>query len=135
MHASDPVAFYCLVLNALLLFRHPSPSVLIPALRTVGNIVTGDDMQTQVLSPGMSLVVTLPFYVRDKENTDSMAYYLQYPFLFSFCFKHEQPCSYKLIIFPFFFLLLESYAHYHTYNFFCPLLMLIICFFCPSVML
>ncbi|GAY54401.1 hypothetical protein WN944_007661 [Citrus x changshan-huyou] len=26
---------------------HPSPSVLIPALRTVGNIVTGDDMQTQ----------------------------------------------------------------------------------------
>jgi hypothetical protein len=34
----------------LLLFRHPAPSVLIPALRTVGNIVTGDDMQTQVLS-------------------------------------------------------------------------------------
>ncbi|XP_029129307.1 importin subunit alpha-1a isoform X1 [Cajanus cajan] len=30
-----------------LLIRHPSPSVLIPALRTVGNIVTGDDMQTQ----------------------------------------------------------------------------------------
>lgn len=29
-------------------FRHPSFSVLIPALRTVGNIVTGDDMQTQV---------------------------------------------------------------------------------------
>ncbi|MED6167181.1 hypothetical protein PIB30_000433 [Stylosanthes scabra] len=28
---------------------HPSPSVLIPALRTVGNIVTGDDMQTQVI--------------------------------------------------------------------------------------
>ena len=27
---------------------HPSPSVLIPALRTVGNIVTGDDVQTQV---------------------------------------------------------------------------------------
>ncbi|KAJ4719368.1 Importin subunit alpha [Melia azedarach] len=26
---------------------HPSPSVLVPALRTVGNIVTGDDMQTQ----------------------------------------------------------------------------------------
>jgi hypothetical protein len=34
----------------LLLFRHQAPSVLIPALRTVGNIVTGDDMQTQVLS-------------------------------------------------------------------------------------
>lgn len=29
-------------------FSHPSPSVLIPALRTVGNIVTGDDIQTQV---------------------------------------------------------------------------------------
>lgn len=29
---------------------HPSPSVLIPALRTVGNIVTGDDAQTQVQS-------------------------------------------------------------------------------------
>ncbi|KAL5783828.1 hypothetical protein ACOSP7_008857 [Xanthoceras sorbifolium] len=28
---------------------HPSPSVLIPALRTVGNIVTGDDMQTQCI--------------------------------------------------------------------------------------
>lgn len=28
--------------------RHPSATVLIPALRTVGNIVTGDDMQTQV---------------------------------------------------------------------------------------
>ncbi|KAI3815478.1 hypothetical protein L1987_15147 [Smallanthus sonchifolius] len=31
------------------LLNHPSPSVLIPALRTVGNIVTGDDMQTQSL--------------------------------------------------------------------------------------
>jgi hypothetical protein len=31
-------------------WRHPSPSVLIPALRTVGNIVTGDDTQTQVMS-------------------------------------------------------------------------------------
>ncbi|WOL16442.1 importin subunit alpha-1b-like [Canna indica] len=29
------------------LLLHPSPSVLIPALRTVGNIVTGDDIQTQ----------------------------------------------------------------------------------------
>ncbi|KAK5818749.1 hypothetical protein PVK06_023693 [Gossypium arboreum] len=26
---------------------HPSPTVLIPALRTVGNIVSGDDIQTQ----------------------------------------------------------------------------------------
>ncbi|OVA13566.1 Armadillo [Macleaya cordata] len=29
------------------LLLHPSPTVLIPALRTVGNIVTGDDAQTQ----------------------------------------------------------------------------------------
>ncbi|KAM1943463.1 hypothetical protein ACFX15_011800 [Malus domestica] len=35
----------CVRLVQLLL--HPSPSVLIPALRTVGNIVTGDDLQTQ----------------------------------------------------------------------------------------
>ncbi|CAK8531624.1 unnamed protein product [Lathyrus sativus] len=31
------------------LLLHPSPSVLIPALRTVGNIVTGDDLQTQAI--------------------------------------------------------------------------------------
>ncbi|XP_039026592.1 importin subunit alpha-2-like isoform X2 [Hibiscus syriacus] len=31
------------------LLRNPSPSVLIPALRTVGNIVTGDDFQTQYI--------------------------------------------------------------------------------------
>uniref|UniRef100_A0A2P2M0N0 Importin subunit alpha n=1 Tax=Rhizophora mucronata TaxID=61149 RepID=A0A2P2M0N0_RHIMU len=31
------------------LLLHPSPTVLIPALRSVGNIVTGDDAQTQVL--------------------------------------------------------------------------------------
>lgn len=31
------------------LLLHVSPSVLIPALRTVGNIVTGDDFQTQVI--------------------------------------------------------------------------------------
>ncbi|CAA7013919.1 unnamed protein product [Microthlaspi erraticum] len=29
------------------LSRHPSPSVLIPALRSIGNIFTGDDAQTQ----------------------------------------------------------------------------------------
>lgn len=28
---------------------HPSPAVLVPALRTVGNIVTGDDIQTQAI--------------------------------------------------------------------------------------
>ncbi|KAJ6879953.1 importin subunit alpha-like [Populus alba x Populus x berolinensis] len=31
------------------LLHHPSPTVLIPALRAVGNIVTGDDMQTQCM--------------------------------------------------------------------------------------
>ncbi len=31
------------------LLLHQSPSVLVPALRTVGNIVTGDDAQTQVV--------------------------------------------------------------------------------------
>ncbi|XP_047340736.1 importin subunit alpha-4-like [Impatiens glandulifera] len=29
------------------LLMHPSPTVLVPALRTIGNIVTGDDSQTQ----------------------------------------------------------------------------------------
>ncbi|XP_016469296.1 importin subunit alpha-2 isoform X2 [Nicotiana tabacum] len=37
------------------LLLHPSPSVLIPALRTVGNIVTGDDMQTQCIINHQSL--------------------------------------------------------------------------------
>jgi hypothetical protein len=31
------------------LLMHPSPAVQTPALRTVGNIVTGDDLQTQVV--------------------------------------------------------------------------------------
>ncbi|KAF3436511.1 hypothetical protein FNV43_RR23603 [Rhamnella rubrinervis] len=31
------------------LLLHPSPTVVIPALRAVGNIVTGDDMQTQCI--------------------------------------------------------------------------------------
>ncbi|KAH7284233.1 hypothetical protein KP509_34G044300 [Ceratopteris richardii] len=31
------------------LLNHPSPSVVVPALRAVGNIVTGDDVQTQYM--------------------------------------------------------------------------------------
>ena len=31
------------------LLLHPSPAVQTPALRTVGNIVTGDDLQTQII--------------------------------------------------------------------------------------
>ncbi|CAK8563753.1 unnamed protein product [Lathyrus sativus] len=31
------------------LLQHPSASVLVPVVRTVGNMVTGDDMQTQVM--------------------------------------------------------------------------------------
>nr|GEV25205.1 importin subunit alpha-2 [Tanacetum cinerariifolium] len=41
------------------LLNHPSPSVLIPALRTVGNIVTGDDMQTQSLLPNKLMFLLL----------------------------------------------------------------------------
>ncbi|RAL42074.1 hypothetical protein DM860_011857 [Cuscuta australis] len=37
------------------LLLHTSPSVLIPALRTVGNIVTGDDVQTQVIIDNQAL--------------------------------------------------------------------------------
>lgn len=40
--------------------RHPSPAVVVPALRTVGNIVTGDDVQTQVLG----WILLLKFLVR-----------------------------------------------------------------------
>lgn len=38
-----------LIVVYFICFRYPSPAVLIPALRTVGNIVTGDDVQTQVV--------------------------------------------------------------------------------------
>ncbi|CAN1352962.1 Importin subunit alpha-1b [Linum perenne] len=41
------------------LLMHPSATVLIPALRTVGNIVTGDDMQTQCMIDHQVLPVLL----------------------------------------------------------------------------
>ncbi|KAI3834411.1 hypothetical protein MKX03_032522 [Papaver bracteatum] len=37
------------------LLMHPSPSVLIPTLRTVGSICTGNDMQTQIIINHQSL--------------------------------------------------------------------------------
>lgn len=39
---------YLWVLNFFLCFRHAEYKVVSPALRAVGNIVTGDDLQTQV---------------------------------------------------------------------------------------
>ncbi|KAJ8535726.1 hypothetical protein K7X08_023446 [Anisodus acutangulus] len=39
------------------LLLHSSPFVLIPALRTVGNIVTGDDIQTHVWLSDQSVVL------------------------------------------------------------------------------
>ncbi|GFZ07241.1 importin alpha isoform 4 [Actinidia rufa] len=41
------------------LLLHPSPTVLIPALRTVGNIVTGDDAQTQFVIDNNVLPLSL----------------------------------------------------------------------------
>ncbi|RRT61752.1 hypothetical protein B296_00030203 [Ensete ventricosum] len=52
------------------LLLHPSPSVLIPALRTVGNIVTGDDVQTQavitagIIAPLVHLLQTAEFDIK-----------------------------------------------------------------------
>jgi importin subunit alpha-1 len=45
------------------LLMHPSPSVQTPALRTVGNIVTGDDLQTQVSVVGMEIKEIFPYFV------------------------------------------------------------------------
>lgn len=39
------------------LLIHTSPAVQTPALRTVGNIVTGDDLQTQVAQGPSRLIV------------------------------------------------------------------------------
>ncbi|OWM72417.1 hypothetical protein CDL15_Pgr018302 [Punica granatum] len=52
------------------LLLHPSPTVLIPALRTVGNIVTGDDAQTQavidssIISPLVNLLQHAEFDIK-----------------------------------------------------------------------
>ena len=65
-------------------------------------------MQTQVLCSGMSLMVMYSNILlclstlQNKENSDNMTINckLQYSFLFSFCFTHEQSCR---IVSPFFF--------------------------------
>jgi hypothetical protein len=51
------------VFTAYVECRHPSASVLIPALRTVGNIVTGDDLQTQVKLNDESIFLMYFFFV------------------------------------------------------------------------
>lgn len=38
-----------LLVDCAAVCRHQSSNVLVPALRTVGNIVTGDDLQTQII--------------------------------------------------------------------------------------
>ncbi|KAJ4750054.1 Importin subunit alpha [Rhynchospora pubera] len=51
------------------LLTHPSPSVLIPALRTVGNIVTGDDLQTQFVIENGALPCLLNFLVNNHKKS------------------------------------------------------------------
>ena len=63
-----PFFYWHLLMKVEMLFTfsvssHPSPTVLIPALRTVGNIVTGDDMQTQVLVIPLFSYLSLPFTI------------------------------------------------------------------------
>ncbi|KAM1171503.1 hypothetical protein ACFX2G_022215 [Malus domestica] len=57
----------CVRLVQLLL--HPSPSVLIPALRTVGNIVTGDDLQTQCIINNGSLPCLLSLLTHNHKKS------------------------------------------------------------------
>ncbi|CAA2957591.1 importin subunit alpha-like [Olea europaea subsp. europaea] len=51
------------------LLLHPSPSVLIPALHTVGNIVTGDDIQTQVIIENRALPCLLNFLAQNYKKS------------------------------------------------------------------
>ncbi|KAI5680503.1 hypothetical protein M9H77_01730 [Catharanthus roseus] len=51
------------------LLLHPSPSVLIPALRTVGNIVTGDDIQTQVIIDNEALPCLLNLLTQNHKKS------------------------------------------------------------------
>jgi importin subunit alpha-1 len=51
------------------LLLHPSPSVLIPALRTVGNIVTGDDLQTQFIINNQALPCLLALLTNNHKKS------------------------------------------------------------------
>ncbi|XP_062207331.1 importin subunit alpha-1a-like [Phragmites australis] len=51
------------------LLLHPSPSVLIPALRTVGNIVTGDDLQTQCIIDHQALRCLLSLLTQNHKKS------------------------------------------------------------------
>ena len=51
------------------LLLHPSPSVLIPALRTVGNIVTGDDLQTQYIINSQALPCLLALLTHNHKKS------------------------------------------------------------------
>ncbi|RHN64703.1 hypothetical protein MtrunA17_Chr4g0071971 [Medicago truncatula] len=50
------------------LLLHPSPSVLIPVICTIGNIVTGDDMQTQAIINHGSLSCLLSLLTHNHNN-------------------------------------------------------------------
>jgi hypothetical protein len=51
--------------------RHPSPFVVLLALRTVGNIAKGDDVQTQVLLHTFFMI-----HVIKKTLHDTCCYYV-----------------------------------------------------------
>jgi hypothetical protein len=50
------------------LLTHPSPQVQTPALRCIGNIVTGDDLQTQVVIASGALPALLPIFRSHREG-------------------------------------------------------------------
>ncbi|MCI04376.1 importin subunit alpha-1-like, partial [Trifolium medium] len=63
------------------ILQHPSPSVLIPAVRTVGNIVTGDDTQTQVVTRSQFEAINYTIK-RDIVAVFSLHFFVQILFLF-----------------------------------------------------
>src|SRR3954453_10694330 len=62
------VHFFVLNNIFISLFRHSSLSVQTPALRSVGNIVTGDDVQTQVIINCGALPALLALLSSHKEG-------------------------------------------------------------------